>query len=80
MEVPEGPIFGSILVNIFLCEMFLVIDTVDIVIYADNSTSYSVGKNQCELENKIQKESVKTFKLKLLKITRINVIFCQELT
>ena len=37
-------------------------DTINIANYADNNTPYSVGKNICELETKLQKVSVKHFK------------------
>ena len=35
--------------------MFFMIDNADIANYADDSTSYSAGKRQCELEKKITK-------------------------
>ena len=60
--VPQGSILGPILFNIFLCDMFFMIDNIDIASYADDNTSYSVGKNQCYLETKLQKASVKLFK------------------
>ena len=37
-------------------------DTINIANYADDNTPYSVGKNLCELETKLQKESVKFFR------------------
>ena len=42
--------------------MFFMIDTIDIASYAVDNTPYSVGKNQCDLETKLQKASVKRFK------------------
>ena len=38
------------------------IDTIDIASYADNNTPYMVGKNQCDLETKLQEASVKLLK------------------
>ena len=42
--------------------MLFMINTIDIASYADDNTIYSAGKNQCDLEKKMQKPSVKTFK------------------
>ena len=43
--------------------MFFMIDTVDIASYADDSTPWIVKKKkQCDLETKLQQESVKVFK------------------
>ena len=60
--VPQGSILGPILFNIFLCDMFFMVDNIDIASYADDNTPYSVGKSQCDLETKLQKASVKLFK------------------
>ena len=60
--VPQGSILGPILFNIFLCDMFFMVDNIDIASYADDNTPYSVGKSQCDLETKLQKTSVKFFK------------------
>ena len=60
-RVPQGSILGPILFNILLCDMFFMIDNIDIASYADN-TPYRVGKSQCDLETKLQKASVKLFK------------------
>ena len=60
--VPQGSILGPILFNIFLCDMFFMVDNIDIASYADDNTPYSVGKSQCHLETKLQKASVKRFK------------------
>ena len=53
---------GAILFNIFLCDMFFMIDTIDIASCADYNTPYSVGKYQCDIETKLQEVSVKPFK------------------
>ena len=37
--------------------MFFMIDTIDIASYADGETPYSVEKNQCDLETKLQNVS-----------------------
>ena len=58
MEWLQGSILGPILFNIFLYDMFFMI----IASYTDDSTPYSVGKSQCDLETKLEKASVKIFK------------------
>ena len=40
------PNLGPRIFNIFLCDMFFMIDTTDIDSYVDHNTPYSVGKNQ----------------------------------
>ena len=42
--------------------MFFMVHNIDIASYADNITTKSVGKKQCDLETKLQKASVKLFK------------------
>ena len=37
------------------------IDSINNASYADDNTLYSIGKNQCDLETKLQKASVKLF-------------------
>ena len=60
--VPQGSILCPILFNIFLCDMFFMIDNIDIASYADDNNPYSVEKSQYDLETKLQKASVKLFK------------------
>ena len=42
--------------------MFFMIDNIDIASYADDNTPYSAGEDQCDIEAKLQKASVKLFK------------------
>ena len=61
-EVPQGSVLGTILFDIFLCDMFFMVDNINIKTYADDNTPYSVGKSQCDLETKLEKAPVKIFK------------------
>ena len=60
--VPQGSILDPMLFNIFLRDMFFMIDNIDIASYGDDNTPYSVRKSQCDLETKLQKASIKLFK------------------
>ena len=42
--------------------MYFMIDNIHIASYADDNTTYNVGKSQYDLETKLQKTSVKIFK------------------
>ena len=48
--MPEGSILDPNLFNIFLCDMFFMIDAIDIASYANDNTLYSVGKKQFDLK------------------------------
>ena len=51
--MPQGSILGPRLFNIFLCDIFFMVDNIDIARYAADNTTYNVGKSQCDLETKL---------------------------
>ena len=42
---PQGSILGSLLFNIFLCDLFLIMKNIDIASYADVNKLYTTGNS-----------------------------------
>ena len=60
--VPQGSILGPLLFNIFLCDMFLMLENADFASYADDNTPYTTGENIKEVVTKLKKETLSLFK------------------
>ena len=52
--VPQGPILGPLLFNIFICDMFYFLEGFDIANYADDSTQYCAGKSAESVVNNLE--------------------------
>ena len=52
--VPQGSILDPLLFNIHLCDLFYFLDDLDIVSYADDTTLYTVRKNEESVINAIE--------------------------
>ena len=56
--VPQGSILGPLLFNIFLCDLFLFINDINIASYADDNTLYTVDKNPEKIIKVLEHTSV----------------------
>ena len=53
--VPQGSILSPLIFNVFLCNLFLLTQNIDLVSYADDNTSFAMGgSSELEVINEIK--------------------------
>ena len=43
--IPQGSILGALLFNVFLADLFLIVNSMDIANFADDNTSYATAND-----------------------------------
>ena len=61
--VSQGSILVPLLFSIFLCDLLLIINNIELASYADDDTTYAIGNNIEELIVKRQNASKTLFQL-----------------
>ena len=60
--IPQGSILGPLLFNIFLRDLFLIIDNIDFASYADDNTPYTTDESAEKVIEKLDIEAKSLFK------------------
>ena len=60
-EVPQSFTLGTLLFNIFLCDLFSIMNNIELASYSDDNTPYAVGNNIQKLILKLQSVSKTLF-------------------
>ena len=59
--VSQGSILRPLLFKIFLCNLFLIMENIDIASYADDTTLYTTGNSTEEVIQKLEEAAKRSF-------------------
>ena len=62
LGVPQESILGPLLSNIFLCDLFFIMNKTEFASYADDNTPYTSGQNIDNVIRSLENDSVRLFK------------------
>ena len=56
--VPQGSLLGALLFNIFVCDLFLILDNSYFASYADDNSPYTINKNTDSVTKSLEELSI----------------------
>ena len=77
--VPQGSVLGPLLFNIYINDLFLLLDDADIANYADDNTPFACGKSVAEVITQLQENFCKLSEWSKLNCLKLNDDKCHLL-